>query len=86
MIDIKASEDVNRPPKFVRMVGPIFEVELIRGADGKLQDTSIVEFKSPIARDIEKDQIKMEFDLKGKSFMKAVQNSDDSFTLKVDRS
>jgi hypothetical protein len=79
--------EANAFPKFIRMVGPIFNVNLVRGTDGELKDTSVVEFKSPIARDAENDKIKMEFDIKlGHTFIKANQNSDDSFTIKVDRS
>ena len=55
-VEIKdPADEVNRFPKFIRIVGPMFDVNLIRGSDGELKDTSIVEFKSPIARDPEKD-------------------------------
>ena len=65
---------------------PVFKVSLIKGSDGAIQDTSVVEFTSPIAEDPEGEKITMTFDLKGYSWMKATQNSDNSFTVKVDRS
>ena len=63
--DIKIEDNtvlINNPPKFGGLVGPLLNVELVKGADGELKDTSPIEFKSPIAKDAENDKITMTFD------------------------
>ena len=62
------------------------QVNLTKGEDGELKDISIVEYRSPKAVDREGDFITIVFDLKGKHFIMAKQNDDDTFTLEVDRS
>jgi hypothetical protein len=62
---------VNTAPKFSGLVGPAFTVDLVKDAAGDIKDSSVVEYKSPVAKDLEKDKISIKFDFKGEMFMKA---------------
>jgi hypothetical protein len=57
----------------------------VKGKDGKIKDSSIVNFISPKVVDDEEDKIKMVFNTKGQTFIKMKQNPDDTFTMSVNR-
>jgi hypothetical protein len=85
IVDISKKIEVNLGPKFTSPLLTL-DVKLTKGEDGEIEDDSIVTYKSPKAVDSEGDSIKITFDLQGNSFLSASQNTDDTFTLSVDRS
>lgn len=76
---------MNKAPSFSKMVGPIFKVNVIKGVDGELEDSSVATYTSPKATDPENNSITMDFDVGGKIFLRARKNDDNSFYLKVNR-
>jgi len=75
----------NTPPKFTKIVGPIFGVKLVKGVDGELEDDSTETYTSPKAVDAQKDKIIMSF-TGGKVFMRMKKNDDDTFFIKINKS
>ena len=76
---------LNRPPKFVKPILP-FNVDLVTGLDGELEDDSLVTFNSPKAVDPENNKISIQFKSIGLFFMRMKQNPDNSFYIKVSKS
>ena len=58
----------------------------MKGEDGEIKNDSIVKYTSPKAVDDENDKISMNFDTKGKTYIKMSQNSDNSFSMSVNKS
>jgi hypothetical protein len=83
-VDIEKKK-INGDPYFKSPLENTLEVDLIKGEDGEIEDDSIIEYRSPKAEDGEGDKITLSFDLKGKDFLVAFQNVDNSFTLNIDR-
>ena len=80
-------EILNTAPKFKTALTQEFKIDLIIDEDGNIEDKKPAVFKSPKALDKEGDKMTFKFDLgQGKSYLKATQNSDNSFSLKADRS
>ena len=78
----------NEKPSIEGLIDEI-KINLIyyKGND-TLQDSTIYEYTSPIASDVEKDPIKIEFSgISGKVFLKVKQDATyPFFTIKIDRS
>lgn len=85
MFKLQIVKPANKAPSFKKRLNPNFIVELVKGADGKIENESIVKYESPKASDPEGDKITMKFQLERKDYLKAKQNRDNSFTLKVNR-
>ena len=76
----------NQPPKFQVEIPKDIEVDFIIGEDGKPEDLSTFEVRSPIAMDPEGGVIDMQFDNNNSPFISFINNNDDTATLIVDRS
>ena len=63
----------------------MFNVKLVKGVNGKIEDGSVVSFRSPRAIDKERHRIYMYFSGR-KKFLSVRKNRDNSFTIKVKRS
>ena len=71
-------------PIFQHKINEHHTVSLVKGIDGYIEDSSVYTYTSPVAKDYEGDDVKMIF--KGITDAVSVsQNSDNSFTLKVNR-
>ena len=57
----------------------------MKGVDGEIEDKSIETYTSPRARDKEGDKVIMTFEGLTNA-IKATQNQDDTFTIRVDKS
>jgi len=79
-------QNQNNAPYFKPDLPSKFSIELVKGEDGEIKDNSIVKFTSPIAVDDENDEITMSFDTKGKTYIQMNQNSDNSFSMSVNKS
>ena len=78
---------VNKPPTFEGDVETQLDVEVVVGADGEIEDGSIVEYTSPKAVDPEEDDIELSISGNdGLDWMSFTVNDDGSFTLSCDRS
>ena len=67
---------------FLGEIKKLFQVDLVKGIDGELEDASDLTYVSPKAIDLQNDKILIKFKGTNK-FIKAESNSDDTFVIKV---